>query len=222
VRAHGSGIGGFVRARIVTIGALAAVVGPVAAAQNAAAATTVGARLRAATGVVRTCPGRGCFIVQSVLGGRVLRAPFTGVVVRWRLRGSSGLFRLRVVRPVGNDELLRMRYRYLGASAGATVHGAGTTVLSARVHVAHGDLIGIQALGLGAAVGVRPAPFDSSAWEEFDTRARRNSIAISGGTTNGQQLLYNADIERDRDRDGYGDETQDRCPRRRTVHDRRC
>jgi hypothetical protein len=216
------GVERLVRGRIVTVAAFAAVIGPVAAAEQAPAATTVGGPLHPATDVVRTCPGRGCFIVQSVLGGRVLRAPFTGIAVRWRLRASSGLFRLRVVRPVGNDELLRMRYRYLGASAGATVHGGGTTVLRARVHVARGDLVGIQALGLGAEVGMRPVPFDSSAWEEFDTRARRNSIAISGGTTNGQQLLYNADIERDRDHDGYGDQTQDRCPRLRAVHSRRC
>ena len=67
----------------------------------ASAAVTIGGDI-AAQGELTPCGGApACEFAQIALAGGQTTAPFDGVVVRWRVNGSTGPLALRVVRPAG-------------------------------------------------------------------------------------------------------------------------
>ena len=137
------------------------------------------------------------------------RAASDGVIVSWSLRAGASTIdhsvRLRVVR---NDT---------GAGTGPTEvlpKAAGVYTYAARLPVGNGDLLGVDTLNVPEMLGVpivrSPASganldYWSSQLADGETRAPfTNEAAL--------ELLMNATIEPDADNDGWGDETQDKCP----------
>ena len=179
------------------------VLGPAA---PAAAQTTFGSSLPSGAGPAVGCSGATCATsLERTEGESVAVSPINGVIVRWRLRTTEaqpGSVRLRILRSEsGNWRFLR------SSSFSAVPAAAGVHVFATRVEISAGDYIGLD----------RPDTMD----EIFRTAtgARSQVFAsqpadgdVAGATAeNGRELLINADVEPDVDRDGFGDISQDLC-----------
>ena len=139
---------------------------------------------------------------------RLVRAPFDGVVTSWQVRGAGGPVRLIVVRgefrPGGRSTLERVQ---------GSAEQDGNDALQrsrTRLEIRRGDGVGLQ-LSTGA---YGNAPYSDGTWlEEWIPPIGTEPVRSDESSTQSYELLYNASIERDRDGDGFGDVTQDDCPK---------
>jgi hypothetical protein len=180
-------------------------------------AVTLGSNLRAAPGSDRWyCTGSGaesdpCSMVLTKLPepDQLLRAPFDGVVTGWRVREGGGPMRLIVVRgefrPGQRSTLARV-----SGSDEEQVSGDKGQPFRTSMKIRRGDAVGLQ-FSVGA---YGNAPYSVGTWLEewIPPLATEPARAIDSSSTT-YQLLYNATVERDKDGDGYGDVTQDGCPK---------
>lgn len=174
---------------------------------EAGAATTVGSDLAPAAGIAGGCGSTTCTLVHRSPG--VAQAPTDGVVVRWRIKVGSGSpaqpVSLRVVRGVDAGTT--------GIASGppeAVPSTPGVYTFAARIPIAAGDFIGIDCCPAGA-TGTYMSADAGGLTEVWNTRLADGESRDNSGSY-GFELLVNADVEPDADRDGYGDETQDLCP----------
>jgi hypothetical protein len=126
------------------------------------AAVTIGGDVSAPGGLPIACDPSSpqpCELAQITLAGGQTAAPFNGVVVRWRIAGSTGPFALRVVRPAGSD------FTFVSSSAPETAAGSGVDTFATRQPIRAGDYVGIEASST-AEVGVS------------ETGTTRDSVAI--------------------------------------------
>jgi len=176
------------------------------AAAPAFAASTVGSRLSARADFSTSCRASGCTLSAGAA------VPSSGVVVRWRLRAATGgVARLRVLRPEG-DSLVTVSVG--GLERLSRRHAAGrdvTYVFNARLVVEKGDELALDTGHGAAAVLHRRA--GASGVSIFTPSGPDFAPMPVGAPLNGAELLLNADVEPDADGDGFGDETQDNCPR---------
>jgi hypothetical protein len=162
-----------------------------------------------------TAPGAcgipsGCTYANLQHPTRQLAVPFDGVIVRWRVQGGGSPvpFTPRVVRPLPGGS-------FVGAGTGApeTIVGGAERTIPTRLPVKAGDLFGLDVADGGAIRAYNPLPGARFAgWfapllADGGTGQLPNSISSPSWS-----LIYNADVEPDCDGDGFGDETQDRCP----------
>ena len=191
--------------------ALIALVAPA----TGSAVTTIGSNLATAPGasIINCGPAGGCTIANATLplsttapGGLI--APIDGVVVRWRIRTgatSTSSTTPRIIRVVGATTRT-------GAGTGTAVTPALNQIstFDTRLPIQAGDRFGVDQAGASATrTPVMGSTF--SYWgvpKLADGGPGRNPTA----STPDFELLVNADIERDADGDGFGDETQDLCP----------
>ena len=170
-------------------------------------AVTIGSSLEAAsTNLVPPNP-QGYSLIQTQLPGRQITSPVNGVVVRWRIRTGPGTtaqpINLRVLRVAG------AQYSGVNTSETRTLSSLATTqTFDTRLAVRSGDYIGLNCCRATAGIlrtltgftlGVFLPPLANG-----ETRAAIGTIS--------RELALNADVEADADADGFGDETQDRCP----------
>ncbi len=139
-----------------------------------------------------------------------LASPANGIVVRWRVKSgaSPSLTALRILRP-GNS----VTRGAVTTSEAGMPNASAVSEFPTRLPIAAGDQIGIDS---------KFPPFASLAGTEFRYWAPTlvDGAPASGSTAFANSvLLINADIELDQDADGYGDETQDLCPREATEHE---
>jgi hypothetical protein len=134
-----------------------------------------------------------------------LTSPIDGVVVRWRMSsGSSGNpMQLRVLHPAGGGA---NRFTGKGKSSTQETIGAPTPVFPARLAIQAGDSVGLDVHG-GALVY---APTPGATMLGWANSLMENTTA--DGASSAYELLVQAVIEADADKDGFGDETQDGCP----------
>jgi hypothetical protein len=169
---------------------------------------TIGSDLAATADGVGSCSPDPCTSAHQILpptstaaGGVV--APSDGVVVRWRIKVGelAGPLALRITRP--GDSATRT-----GVATGATRSpGANqVSVFDARLPIQAGDALGIDHLDTTAFAST------AGAIGAFWNPPLANGGPSSTGLAENLELLVNADIEPDADRDGFGDETQDQCP----------
>lgn len=182
---------------------------------GAQAAVTIGSSLLEESHSGIGC-GDGSTMVQTGLPGRTLASPLDGVVTRWRLRyfGAPSALeppQLRVMRP-------RPGGRWLGAGTSARVvfptHGSftdGPQVLDTRLPVKAGDQVGLDMQGMSGPLLTAFAQKPSALLSGGSPRIRDGDegALANCGTGLPYELLMNADVEPDADRDGLGDETQD-------------
>jgi hypothetical protein len=195
-------------AAIATFGALFA-------ASPSPAFVTIGSDL-SSDGGVDICSPQPCTetALQTILPGRATTAPSDGVVTRWAVRNMNGPIQLRVLRPAAGNA-----FQDVGSSGQASAGGLGVQTFSTRLAIRAGDYIGVDAFA-GASLAYRiPAPGASVPAYYPPGRLPDGATAQPTGTLFGFELLLNADIEPDADRDGYGDETQDKCPTDASTHD---
>jgi hypothetical protein len=190
---------------------------------------TIGSNLLATpNGGVCSLSGSGeasCSFVQVGLadvhtspGG--VRASAPGVITRWSI--STGL-------ATPATASVKVRLRILEASGVSRVFGAssyeelplnrpGVHVLPARLPIAGSrQYVVVDTAVSGRGEGEAAAPFAhrasgiGSVWKW--TPALSEGLVPPASGEGDLELLVNATVERDRDRDGFGDRSQDRCPK---------
>ena len=180
---------------------------------TAHAAVTLGSSLGPDTNLSVSCGG-GTTAFQTTLPGATLVAPFDGVVTRWRLRygGAAPPLeapRLRVLRPRGGG-------KWLGAGTSSYVpfpasgFNAPPLEIPTRLPVRAGDQLGVDFPDQTSATmfpfSQNAVPTVSGFVGRLADGGERAADCLSGFHA---ELLTNADVEPDADRDGLGDETQD-------------
>ncbi len=152
--------------------------------------------------------GGGATFIQTALPGHANESPINGVLVRFRLQFRDwGNARLRVLRPAGGGT-----FSVVASDIG---HLLGTTFEDAlfpfptRLPISAGDRIGIDADWSARMTTVPGATIGY--WAPIKNESDPASAPTALGGAN-QALAFNADVEPDADRDGFGDETQDCAP----------
>lgn len=173
----------------------------------------------AATEVGSNCEGSGS-IPYTVLplsfapGNLPLGAPSAGVVTSWKSKLPTGLppgvlsQTMRVFRPTG----VANQFQVVAETTSAPMVG-GINVVPARVPVKAGDRFGL----FGS-----PFAFVCSTGKGEDVLGFFEGNAMTGSTQTyktaaGIQVPVSVVIEPDGDGDGYGDETQDKCPQSAAI-----
>ena len=182
------------------------IVAAVAAPSLASASVTIGGDL-AVTGTPIQCDpggGKACELAQLSLAGAQTQAPFSGVVVRWRVNGASGPLALRVLRAAGN-----FNHTFVSTSGLGTPATTGVATFPTRLPINAGDHVGIEVGPSSEVSSTVPSPAGASAavWP-----ATADGFAAAPLVTGDAVFAYDADVEPDADGDGFGDETQDQCP----------
>jgi RTX calcium-binding nonapeptide repeat (4 copies) len=202
--------------RFVTA-ALSAAVVLLALASPAPAAITIGSGLTASDGTSECAEGgAACTGVVTAIPGRTIASPITGVVVRWRVGDGVGQLTFRVARPAGNTYPGDNTHTGGGRSAPVTITAAPSDVgeppvistFPTRLPISAGDHIGVD-LTASSRVGFRDRGGAEVAvfFPPLGVGERRASDFVLDDF----EVLVNADVEPDADRDGFGDETQDQC-----------
>lgn len=195
--------------RRFTLFTLANLAAALFAVQGASASVTIGSDLTQAPFEYSFCASK-CTWTQTALAGRTVLAPSDGVLVRWRVsaNGASGPLAIRVMRPGTGTNLTGVA---TGPNVATTT--AGISVFPTRLPIKAGDVLGIDFDSTNTA-GIKPATGDPSTLALYHAPALADGVTAAATNPNvGTELLLNGDIEPDVDQDGFGDETQDLCPR---------
>jgi hypothetical protein len=151
--------------------------------------------------------GGGATFIQTALPNLINESPIDGVVVRYRVQfGSWGTVRLRVLRPSGGGTFSVVRSGT--AQSIGTVFDEVLRPFDTRVPISQGDRIGIDADFSARLTTVAGATI--AYWAPIKSESDPASAPTALGGSN-HALAFNADIEPDADRDGFGNETQDQC-----------
>lgn len=145
---------------------------------------------------------------------RPVKALFDGVVTSWKVEGAGGPIELVIlhgeVKPGGPSSLARVR-----GSPEQEVRGEERHKFRTRLSIRKGDTVGLQ-LSVGAHGN---APYSTGAsLEEWIPPLGPQTRPATNAEADSYELLYNASIEKDEDRDGFGDVTQDDCPKDPSRH----
>ena len=134
-------------------------------------------------------------------------SPQTGVITQVKILLPGGVpdtypMKAKVARPTGALNT----YTVLAESAVLNVTG-GANTFPVRVPITAGDLLGLG--GSTAVICSTASAGDTAAFIAGDQTAG-STTAYSAGTSVALPLV--ATVEPDADKDGFGDETQDKCP----------
>jgi hypothetical protein len=156
------------------------------------------------------CPMSGT-MVQASSGGNPYAAPSTGVITSWahHAGASPPPLRFKVVRPLGGNV-----FAFVGESALTPQTAFVLNEFPTRIPVQSGDTIGLFLGGSGYTfyncVSSTGVPADLFYYVIGDVGI--GNTTYTGGTGPQYKIDVSARLEPDADGDGYGDETQDRCP----------
>jgi hypothetical protein len=202
------------RRRAIAIALSLAFAVPLLAAQAASAATEIGDNC---TGD-RAEPTQPMIVeLASATGALPVTAPVAGVVTKWNVSVISypgGISeQLKILRPAAGAP---NTFTNVGESTSQPIIG-GANTFETRIPIAVGDRIGAFGSALGAVYCA-----ESSA--PGDVMGQAGTNIANGATTTFTPLAkarpaLSATIEPDVDGDGYGDETQDKCPQSAASHD---
>lgn len=183
------------------------------AASSASAATEVGSNCLANSGI-----GGAATEVQLAKTSPdplPLTAPASGVVTRWKVNsGIEGSFpqQLKVMRQTGNAKTFLTVAESL---PGTVVKGQNS--FEARIPIQAGDRVGV-----GSSVAILycvTVPGDEFGYIPGNAAAgSTNEVTASKGAI----AAISATVEPDADNDGFGDETQDKCPRSAAIQQVAC
>jgi hypothetical protein len=194
-------------------GVLFAVVAMLVGASPATAATEIGSDCQATSGV-----GGYTFVqLKRVSGGSLpIAAPSGGVVTKWKV--NSGVptavgQKLQILRPTGVPN----QFQTVAESTPATV-SLGLNSFDTRLPIQAGDRPAVA----GAPGGSVAAPLYCGTGNPADEMGALTPESTLGSTNTyppapGLVAAVSAIVEPDADSDGFGDETQDKCPQSNAV-----
>ena len=188
---------------LVTVAALALTGSP------ASAAVTIGSSLQIDPNDSGSIEAT--YVQTSLPGGGIVSSPIDGVITRWRMRGytqgaTPAEILFRVMRPAGTGT-----FTAISSTSALLPTTLGTYEFPARVPIQSGDYIGLtQTPGNTAFIDCDGCPGVGA--DEFFSGPFADNQTRSATPVNDELVPINANVEPDADKDGYGDETQDRCP----------
>ena len=199
-------------------GVLLVVVAMLIGASSATAATEIGSDCQATSGAA----GYTFVQLNKVSGGSLpIAAPSAGVVTKWKV--NSGIptavgQKLQILRPTGGPN----QFQTVAESTPATVF-QGLNSFDTRLPIQAGDRPAVA----GAPGGSVAAPLYCETGNPADEMGALTPESTLGSTNTyppalGLVAAISAVVEPDADGDGYGDETQDKCPRSATVQQVEC
>lgn len=147
-----------------------------------------------------------------------MAAPSGGVITSWSVNVGSALapasipMKFKVLRP----DLANKTIQVVGESSGTAVAGANT--FNVRIPVQAGDRIGTASDGTSLLACEEWTPGDVLGLIKGDPVTGSTAEFMEGPEIKGQIPVF-ATIEPDADGDGYGDETQDKCPTDASTHE---
>jgi hypothetical protein len=170
------------------------------------AATTVGQLFTPVDG----CGGPLTAIQTGAASGNSYAVPSSGVITSWTFQDGAAIvpgLKLKVGRPAGGTN-----FTIIGESvAGPQTSGAPNTY-PARISVQANDQIGIfsgAVVSSGGCASNTGAAGDTYVVTTSDVPPNTTTTFMSGF---GTKFPVSAAVEADADQDGFGDETQDKCP----------
>lgn len=176
---------------------------------NASAATEVGNDCTATGGLEKTTFMQ---LARTTSSSLPLETP-AGVVTKWRVSAAVGVptsQQLAILRATGNPN----EFLTVAESAAATVGGNGVSSFDTRIPVKAGDRLAaapgpVTGTAVPAALYCLGTPGDSMGSFSGDP-----AVGSTNPYTPTPNLLaaISATVEPDADNDGFGDETQDKCP----------
>jgi hypothetical protein len=153
-----------------------------------------------------------------------LAAPSAGVMTQWKVNlipeASIAIQQqLKVFRPTGGPK----QFLVVGESTPGYVF-RGANSFETRIPVAAGDLIGLFGTSVAPEIGPLYCKTASTADKilAFATNPLAGSTVTAVGEASEVQGAVSAVIEPDADGDGYGDETQDKCPQSAALQNTAC
>lgn len=175
-------------------------------------------RAEAATEVGNRCKGEISLLLASSVFQATeassnplpLAVPSSGVITRWRVNNGREPIeeKLKVFRPTPSG------VRVVGESELESIPLGDSTSYETRIGVQAGDRIGV----FGGPALICPG----GTGDEYEGFFGDTPVGFEGPTALQQgsaRVAVAATVEPDRDGDGYGDETQDKCARRADTHD---
>lgn len=149
-----------------------------------------------------------------------LTVPSAGIVTSWRVQSSlptSYSEKLKVFRSAGGPK----QFTTIAESATATVV-PGNNVFNTQIPVQAGDRFGV--FGGGGPTGASLLCGTSNAGDEYGAFAPDTPVGSTNEFSTGGTILVgvSAVVEPDADGDGFGDESQDKCPRSAKVQAVEC
>jgi hypothetical protein len=142
-------------------------------------------------------------------------SPTDGMVTKWRTTTSivdPMFLALRVIRIVEPQKAL-----LVGESPQETL-APGTNVFNTRIPIKAGDHLGLFTFWKGG-IPICTASSPADVYGGFEGNVAAGSTVGFGEFPGEARVPVTAVIEPDADRDGYGDETQDKCPQSAEFHD---
>jgi hypothetical protein len=189
--------------RPVLMSLLAALVGlfGLAGPSPASAATQIGETFDPGTGAFCSAPFT---VLQSASPQALYAAPFAGVITSWSFRADAlpPRVKLKVGRFAGGDA-----FTIVGESSLILPTPTILNTFPVRIPVHSADAIGLYVDTSGFCG--RPAGGFLDHFRSEDTQPGTTATFTQEGNF---QFDISAALEPDADRDGFGDETQDRCP----------
>jgi hypothetical protein len=162
-----------------------------------------------------TAPGQTAIAITNNMSGAALsvQAPpeTTAVITRWKVNAPGAIGpipeQLVAFHQVGAEE-----DQLVGESSLETVVSGAANEFTTRVPIPEGGQIGLRGPD-GALICNEPAHLAGLVAEPWAAgESRHFKIEVSIG------VPVVATLEPDRDHDGYGDETQDKCPSQPAIH----
>lgn len=143
-----------------------------------------------------------------------------GVIVSWSSRGGSGTvgtfgsLRVRVLRNTSGSTFRAVRSGPMTAVPMRATGDIITIQVNPGVPINVNDYVGIDVLGSSGALAQRTMASASFTYQGWQPPLADGVTAppTFGPFNNVREMLYQATIEPDADHDGFGDETQDKCP----------
>ena len=178
----------------------------------ASAATEVGSDCQATNGA----PNYTFVQLSKVSGGSLpIAAPSAGVVTKWKVNSAVPTAvgqKLQILRPTGNPN----EFRTVAESTPATV-SQGLNAFDTRIPIQAGD----RPAAAAAPGGSVPAPLYCAgvAGDVMGALTPPSTVGSSNTYPPAENLVaaISAVVEPDVDNDGFGDETQDKCPQSAAV-----
>jgi hypothetical protein len=144
----------------------------------------------------------------ATAGPLPLATPASGVVTSWKVNSAfpeAVPERLAVFRPTGGAG----NFQVVGESDEGSV-GPGSNIFPTRIPVQAGDRMGLVAVTFDSPAYCFTGNSGDHAWFFIGSVGTGSPHLFAAGTE--VRVPVVAVIEPDRDGDGYGDETQDKCP----------
>jgi hypothetical protein len=146
---------------------------------------------------------------QTEEGVNDYEVPSAGVITSWSsYKGTKAQqLKLKVGRVVAKND-----YSVVGESALETLTTEGTNTFRTRITVAAGDLIGLYSATGNTGTVFENAGFDYEIFRQLNTDIAPGASDSLEGPFLFDAINVAAYVEPDADADGFGDESQDRCP----------